>query len=262
MYAQISPGERRKYPLDEFTDAYDKAQRDGDGLRGRRRRGLGVGRRRTSGGDHAGELRHRRLRPDLRIDQAAARRRPGGVVAEPGLSGPGPGRAPRPPHAGARSGRRSWPATERPSPRARRPHAPRRSARRRRRPWARSPPPAPSRSQELARAGFPPGAPTGTSGLELAFNRRLAGQPGGAAGEPRRSRAPRPLRRAGSWRAPSPFPARPCTPPSIPTSSRPRRPRSAASTAAWPCSTPGTARCWRSPGSPSPARNRRARPSS
>jgi peptidoglycan glycosyltransferase len=32
---------------------------------------------------------------------------------------------------------------------------------------------------ELARLGFPPGSPTGTSGLELAFNSRLAGHPGG-----------------------------------------------------------------------------------
>jgi peptidoglycan glycosyltransferase len=33
--------------------------------------------------------------------------------------------------------------------------------------------------RELSRLGFPPGTPTGTSGLELAFNRRLAGRPGG-----------------------------------------------------------------------------------
>jgi peptidoglycan glycosyltransferase len=32
---------------------------------------------------------------------------------------------------------------------------------------------------ELDRLGFPPGTPTGTSGLELAFNNRLAGRPGG-----------------------------------------------------------------------------------
>jgi transpeptidase family protein/MecA-like transpeptidase family protein/penicillin-binding protein len=32
---------------------------------------------------------------------------------------------------------------------------------------------------ELERLGFPPGYPTGTSGLELAFNQRLAGHPGG-----------------------------------------------------------------------------------
>ena len=32
---------------------------------------------------------------------------------------------------------------------------------------------------ELERLGFPPGYPTGTSGLELAFNTRLAGHPGG-----------------------------------------------------------------------------------
>lgn len=32
---------------------------------------------------------------------------------------------------------------------------------------------------ELDRLGFPPGTPTGTTGLELAFNDRLAGRPGG-----------------------------------------------------------------------------------
>ena len=34
--------------------------------------------------------------------------------------------------------------------------------------------------EELARQGFPPGALVGVSGLEQAFNRRLAGQPGGS----------------------------------------------------------------------------------
>ncbi len=40
---------------------------------------------------------------------------------------------------------------------------------------------SPSRRQDrvLSRLGFPPGTPTGTSGLELAFDRRLAGRPGG-----------------------------------------------------------------------------------
>jgi cell division protein FtsI/penicillin-binding protein 2 len=40
---------------------------------------------------------------------------------------------------------------------------------------------APHRKQdeELQQLGFPPGYPTGTSGLELAFNQRLAGHPGG-----------------------------------------------------------------------------------
>jgi penicillin-binding protein A len=33
--------------------------------------------------------------------------------------------------------------------------------------------------RELSGLGFPPGTPTGTSGLELAFNRRLSGRPGG-----------------------------------------------------------------------------------
>jgi penicillin-binding protein A len=40
---------------------------------------------------------------------------------------------------------------------------------------------SPSREQNRQQMmlGFPPAAPTGTSGLELAFNQRLAGQPGG-----------------------------------------------------------------------------------
>ena len=39
--------------------------------------------------------------------------------------------------------------------------------------------PTPERDRELTRLGFPPGTPTGASGLELAFDRRLAGRPGG-----------------------------------------------------------------------------------
>jgi penicillin-binding protein A len=39
--------------------------------------------------------------------------------------------------------------------------------------------PSPEQNQQQMQRGFPPGTPTGTSGLELAFNDRLAGQPGG-----------------------------------------------------------------------------------
>jgi cell division protein FtsI/penicillin-binding protein 2 len=39
--------------------------------------------------------------------------------------------------------------------------------------------PKPKQEPELAKLGFPPGSPTGSSGLELAFNQRLAGHPGG-----------------------------------------------------------------------------------
>ena len=39
--------------------------------------------------------------------------------------------------------------------------------------------PSHKQEPELERLGFPPGYPTGTSGLELAFNTRLAGHPGG-----------------------------------------------------------------------------------
>jgi hypothetical protein len=39
--------------------------------------------------------------------------------------------------------------------------------------------PDPRRDRRLALRGFPPGTPSGASGLELAFDRRLAGRPGG-----------------------------------------------------------------------------------
>jgi peptidoglycan glycosyltransferase len=39
--------------------------------------------------------------------------------------------------------------------------------------------PGAEQDRELTGLGFAPGTPTGTSGLELAFNRRLAGRPGG-----------------------------------------------------------------------------------
>ncbi len=39
--------------------------------------------------------------------------------------------------------------------------------------------PTPRQNRELVQLGFAPGEPTGTSGLELAFNARLAGKPGG-----------------------------------------------------------------------------------
>ena len=39
--------------------------------------------------------------------------------------------------------------------------------------------PSPAQAKDLAARGFPPGSLTGTSGLELAFDRRLAGRPGG-----------------------------------------------------------------------------------
>jgi peptidoglycan glycosyltransferase len=40
-------------------------------------------------------------------------------------------------------------------------------------------PPTRDQAQQLARRGFPPGSLTGTSGLELAWNERLSGRPGG-----------------------------------------------------------------------------------
>ncbi len=56
--------------------------------------------------------------------------------------------------------------------------------------------PSPEQDQELVRLGFPAGSPTGTSGLELAFNRRLSGRPGGelVAAPPGGATARRPIR--------------------------------------------------------------------
>ena len=53
------------------------------------------------------------------------------------------------------------------------------SAQPRRRSSARSGRPSKDQAAELTRQGFPPGTLTGTSGLELAFNNRLSGKPGG-----------------------------------------------------------------------------------
>jgi peptidoglycan glycosyltransferase len=39
--------------------------------------------------------------------------------------------------------------------------------------------PGPQQDRQLSQLGFPPATPTGASGLELSFNRRLAGRPGG-----------------------------------------------------------------------------------
>ena len=111
--------------------------------------------------------------------RASARRRQGRLGAEPRLPGP---RRPESVSSGARgspSAPRSWPATERRSPRARRRAAPRRWARPPRASPERSRRPAPSRTASWRGSASRPARPTGTSGLELAFNRRLAGQPGG-----------------------------------------------------------------------------------
>ena len=79
--------------------------------------------------------------------------------------------------------------------------------------------PTPEQDRELSRLGFPPGTPTGTSGLELAFDRRLAGRPGGEL-----------VAVAGDGNPPggtvlakaSPSRASRCTRRSTPASSRPR----------------------------------------
>ena len=117
--------------------------------------------------------------------------------------------------------------------------------------------PTPELDRELSRLGFPPGTPTGASGLELAFNRRLAGQPGGELvavggdGEPtRRDGARRRRARPGQARA---------------HDDRPRPPAGGGGgarrqlTAVSPSWTRARGQCWRWRGSRSPALSRRAR---
>ena len=105
----------------------------------------------------------------------------GGIAWDPSLVFPGlaPGRAARqqgPPRA---AGRRSSPATGPRSPRDRRWRAARPSAARRSTSPARSAKPEGAEAEAAAEEGFPPGTPVGVSGLEQAFNARLAGKPGG-----------------------------------------------------------------------------------
>ncbi len=87
------------------------------------------------------------------------------------------GRAAQPANAGALRARRSWPPTV--------PRSPRAPQRRRVVGTAALAvvgevgDPNREQERELAMHGFPLGTPAGISGLELAFNERLAGQPGG-----------------------------------------------------------------------------------
>ncbi len=66
------------------------------------------------------------------------------------------------------------------SPRARRKRAPTRSAARRSTSPAKSALPKKTNCEALARQGFAPETPVGVTGLERAFNARLAGKPGGS----------------------------------------------------------------------------------
>ena len=103
-------------------------------------------------------------------------------------------------------------------------------------------------------AGFPPGTLVGTSGLELAFDARLAGQPAASFSPPARAAN-------ASSPTPSPRPASPFAPRSSPGSRSPPSPPSATCSAGWRSSTPPTVRCGRWRGSPSPRPSLQARSS-
>ena len=117
--------------------------------------------------------------------------------------------------------------------------------------------PSPEQNTEQVQLGFPPHTPTGTSGLELAFNGRLAGQPGGQlvaapasqGGDAAKSHGHRHQqargRHAGAYHDRSEAPAG--------RDRRARRPVRGRRRAGRDRSAP----CWRSRGSPSPGHNLR-----
>ncbi len=178
MYAQISPEAAKRYPLSEFTDAYGKAQQTATV----RAVATGEVSESDSGGTRVATLpvsfdtnAFGRVSGQIRLPLAGDR-----VAWSPSLVFPGLSpkqrlvrrtRAPERAPILARDGTplAEGPATARSSPLG---AAAQGAA-------GEVSPPSPEQDQEMTELGFPPGAPTGTSGLELAFNRRLAGRPGG-----------------------------------------------------------------------------------
>lgn len=178
MHDQISPGAAKRYPLNEFTDTYDKVQQTATVSKvvtgevsesdsgGRRVAIMPVSFDTGAFGQVSGSIR---------LPLADDR-----VAWSPSVVFPGLGRderlvrRTRAPQRAPILARDGTPLAEGPA-------------------TARSSPldtaaqgavgevstPSAQQNEELTRAGFPPGTPTGTSGLELAFNGRLAGQPGG-----------------------------------------------------------------------------------
>ncbi len=178
MYAQISPETAERYPLNQFTDTYDKAQQTAtvskvvtgevseSDSEGRQVAIMPVSFDTDAFGQVSGSIRlpladdrvawsPRAVFPGLGRDERLVRRtraperapilaRDGTPLAE------GPATARSSPLGAAAQGAVGEVST-----------------------------PSAQQNEEMTGAGFPPGAPTGTSGLELAFNRRLAGQPGG-----------------------------------------------------------------------------------
>ena len=258
MYAELTPEAQEEYSLERFQRTYEEAATRGDDRRARRPARspstttspvAPVALATHIFGELGGEL-------ELPISDDLVDWTP-----EPRLPGLERRRAAQPPHPGARRARRSWPPTGPRSPKGPAVGAHRSSTAAL---AVVGEVGAPSRDQEreLAEARLPARhARPGTSGLELAFNERLAGRPGGqllAVGADEESDA---RRRARARHQRAGRAARRCGRTSTPSCSRPRSRRSAASTAAPRCSTRATARCWRSPGSPTRRRSRPARPS-
>lgn len=178
MYAQISPSSTRRYSLDEFTTDYEKAQMTATVKHVE----AGEASDSDAGGEAAasvpvtlrthafGTIQHDLVLP---LDGANVKWAPNLVF--PGLRAGErlvrhttvPRRAPILAHDGTPLAQ--GPATARTSRLGSAASAVAGSVST----------PHHKQEDELERLGFPPGYPTGTSGLELAFNQRLAGHPGG-----------------------------------------------------------------------------------
>jgi penicillin-binding protein A len=178
MYAQISAASARRYPLDEFTGDYDRAQATATVKHVE----VGEASESDSGGASAASVPVTlRTHAFGDIERDLVLPLDGGNVDwDPSLVFPGlragerlvrhttvPRRAPI--LAADGTPLAQGPATARSSPIGTAATAVAGSVS------------TPHRKQtaELERLGFPPGYPAGTSGLELAFNKRLAGHPGG-----------------------------------------------------------------------------------
>jgi cell division protein FtsI/penicillin-binding protein 2 len=177
MYAQISPSSARQYPLDEFTADYEKAQDTATV----KHVDAGEATEPDSGGSAASVPVALATHAFGNVERDLTLPLDGGKVTwTPDLVFPGlrdgerlvrhttvPKRAPILANDGTPLA--EGPATARSSPLGTAASAVAGSVS------------TPSHKQqpELERLGFPAGYPTGTSGLELAFDTRLAGHPGG-----------------------------------------------------------------------------------
>ena len=134
-----------------------------------------------------GHRPHRRLRRRRSRPRPALRRRRHRLEPEPGLPRAAHGRAPRKPDRTGAAGADPRRATAHRWPKARPKPANTRSAARRSTSPAKSGCAEEDELPALARQGFPPGTPVGISGVEQAFNARLAGTAGRHPARGRRS---------------------------------------------------------------------------